>query len=67
MSKISIDRRVKQSTAIVRFFLSKNDEEDLSDEQLIRLVYNSAIDDVDDTIQIYIEHNPQFAQAFLSL
>ncbi len=67
MSEISLEKRKEFTKKCIKHFLAKQKESGLSESSLVVEVYNSAIRDAIDAMDVYIKHNRQHTLIFDAL
>ena len=67
MGKISLEKRKKATRNIIAWFLNRIEKDGISDVKVIQLVYNSAIRDVNDALDVYIEKTPEHSVSLRAL
>lgn len=67
MAEISLEERKKFTRKCIEYFLAKQEEFKLSEDALIIEIYNSAIRDAIDAMDVYIKHNREHTLVFDAL
>lgn len=65
MAKITLEERIEQSQKIVMVLAKKIQQQ--SEEEKVKIVYNHAVEDILDAIEIFADKNPQHNLVFMAL
>ena len=67
MSEITLEQRFKQSAVIIKHFEEQFSISNPSEAEKILTVYNNAVDDIMDALDVFADKNLQYKLAFMSL